>query len=200
MKYKELFVRSYARSGSNFIINNTFAINNNITIHKSPWWELEKQNLNSVTVTVLRDPREVIVSDIAMSMYDVYSGTDDLKKINYDHSIFSFQEYMNLLKKNINNVIPFTFEQITKNSEQSFKIFLNQCGHKENFKFPNVEIKEKISFNQLMKKKQIFLPSSKSLDIYTDIKDYVDNNKILDCLVNEYKECIDVIYKRQLDF
>jgi hypothetical protein len=107
---------------------------------------------------------------------------------------------MYLLKKNMYHVIPFTFEQITENPEKSFSIFLGECGHKDNFYFPNVEINEKDLINEAMNKKQTFLPSSKSLDLYLDIQEYVKSSGVLDVLVEEYTRCKYAIYMRQLEF
>lgn len=200
MEYKQLFVRSYARSASNFIIYNVASICPKIVMHKSPWWEMDKKTTNSVTVAVLRNPKDAIVSDIAMSIKENNLKAEDVNLINYDHSINSFKNYIKILMENIYDVVPFTFEQITENPEKSFSVFLNSCGYTDDFYFPNIQIKEKQTINELMNKKQMFLPSSKSLNIYNSIEEYVNNNKILDDLDDDYKKCMYAIYMRQLDF
>ncbi len=199
MKYKDLFVKSYARSASNFIIYNTAQIVTNINIHKKSWQELDKDIYNSVTVSILRDPRDAIISDISMSIFDMQYDIDQVIKLDYQKSIDSFKEYIALLNKNINRIIPFTFEQITENSKETFKIFLQECGYHEDFNFPNAKIKQKNLNNKLMNKRQIFLPSSKNLEIYSKISNYI-NNDIFNSVSDEYNECKLNIYKRQLDF
>ena len=200
MQNKDLFVKSYARSASNFIIYNTAQIAPNINIYKRSWRELDKDTNNSVTVSILRDPKDAIISDISMSVFDMQYNIDEIVKLDYQKSIDSFKEYMASLNKNINNLIPFTFEQITENSKETFKIFLQKCGHHQDFDFPNVKIKQKILNNELMNKQQIFLPSSKNLDTYVKISNYINNNNIFKSVVDEYNECKLHIYKRQLDF
>lgn len=199
MKYKNLFVKSYARSASNFIIYNTAQIIPSINIHKKSWQELDKDIHNSVTVSILRNPKDAIISDISMSISDMQYSIDQIVKLDYQRSTNSFKEYIALLNKNINRVIPFTFEQITENSKETFKIFLQECGHYEDFNFPNAKIKQKILNNELMNKRQIFLPSSKNLEIYGKISNYI-NSDIFNSVLDEYNECKLNIYKRQLDF
>ena len=200
MYYKDLFVRSYARSASNFIIYNASHIAPDLNIHKGTWRELNKNINNHVTVSVLRNPKDSIVSDISMSVFDMKYDTEQIAQLNYQKSIDAFREYIILLNKNINNIIPFTFEQITKNPEKTFKVFLQECGYKKNFSFPNVEIKQKILNNEIMNKKQIFLPSSKHLNIYNKMLNYINNDNNFKSIVNEYDECKLNIYARQLDF
>jgi hypothetical protein len=200
MQYKELFVRSYARSATNFIIHNVASICPKIIIHKSPWWEMDKKDFNAVTITVLRNPKDAIVSDIAMSLNDSSKEKLDVDLINYEYSINNFKNYITVLRKNINNIIPFTFEQITENPKKSFSVFLNSCGYEDDFYFSDVQIQQKQSINELMNKKQIFFPSSKPLNLYQSIEKYVTDNNILDSLNDDYKECMYAIYKRQLDF
>ena len=200
MQYKELFIRSYARSATNFIMYNTASICPKIVMHKSPWWEMDKKTANSVIVTVLRNPKDAIVSDIAMSMNDQNLKINNIGLINYDYSINDFRNYIKVLQKNMHEIIPFTFEQITENPKKSFSIFLSNCGYDNDFDFPDVKIKEKRSINKLTNKQQMFLPSSKPLNFYQSIEKYVNDNNILDSLNNDYKECLYAIYKRQLDF
>jgi hypothetical protein len=200
MQYKDLFVKSYARSASNFIIYNTAQVAPSINIHKRSWRELDKNTNDSVTVSILRDPKDAIISDISMSVFDMQYNIDQIVKLDYQISIDSFKEYMVLLNKNINNIVPFTFEQITENPKETFKIFLQKCGHNQDFDFPNVKIKEKVLNNELMNKKQIFLPSSKNLETYTKISNYISSNNIFKSVVNDYNKCKLNIYKRQLDF
>jgi hypothetical protein len=134
-----------------------------------------------------------------MSVFDMGYSIEQIMQLNYHKSIDSFKEYIALLNKNINRIIPFTFEQITENSKETFKIFLQECGHHEDFNFPNAKIKQKNLNNKLMNKRQIFLPSSKNLEIYSKILNYI-NNDIFNSVSDEYNECKLNIYKRQLDF
>ena len=199
MHYKDLFVRSYARSASNFIIYNTAQIAPDMNIHKGTWRELDKNINNCVTVSVLRNPKDAIVSDISMSVFDMGYSIEQIMQLNYQKSIDAFKEYILLLNKNIKNIIPFTFEQVTENPEKTFKMFLQECGYNKEFNFPNVEIKQKMLNNEIMNKKQIFLPSSKHLDIYDEMLNYINNNTFKS-IVNDYNECKLNIYARQLDF
>jgi hypothetical protein len=198
MHYKDLFVRSYARSASNFIIYNTAQIAPDMNIHKGTWRELDKNINNCVTVSVLRNPKDAIVSDISMSVFDMGYSIEQIMQLNYQKSIDAFKEYILLLNKNIKNIIPFTFEQVTENPEKTFKMFLQECGYNKEFSFPNVEIKQKMLNNEIMNKKQIFLPSSKHLDIYDEMLNYINNNTFKS-IVNDYNECKLNIYARQLD-
>jgi hypothetical protein len=200
MQYKKLFVRSYARSASNFIVYNTGSIVPGMNIYKSPWWELGKNIDNSVTVSVLRNPKDAIVSDISMSIFDMGYNMDQLVQLDYQRSINTFREYVNLLNKNINNIIPFTFEQVTENPEKTFKVFLQECGYYKEFKFPYTKIEQKTLNNEMMNKKQVFLPSSKHLKIYQEMSNYIDNSDIFKTILDEYDECKSHIYIRQLDF
>jgi hypothetical protein len=197
MEYKQLFIRSYARSASNFIVNNVAVINPKMIIHKSPWWKMEKQRENSVVVSVLRNPKDVIVSDISMGLQDMMYSKEELEKIDYSKSIEDFKKYMLLMVDNIENIMPFTFEQITENPKKSFSVFLNSCGYKEDFMFPDVKAEKMLRFNYAQNKNMYVFPTSKSLDSYDILYNSISG---LDELINIYEECRYAIYKRQLDF
>jgi len=197
MTYKQLFVRSYARSASNFIVNNVAVINPKMIIHKSPWWKIDKEVENSVVISVLRNPKDVIVSDIAMGLQDKKYSKEDLEQIDHSKSIEDFKKYMLLMVDNIENIVPFTFEQITENPKKSFSIFLNYCGYKEDFIFPDVKVEKMLRFNYAQNKNMYVFPTSKDLSSYDILYNSISG---LDELINIYEESRYAIYKRQLDF
>jgi hypothetical protein len=200
MSYKNLNVLSYARSASNFIVYNSLSICPEININKESWHNLDRLNKDNVYVSVLRNPSEAIVSDLAMSLNDTITNISDVYSLDYSVSINSFKMYIDLLNKNIDNIMPFTFEQITENPEKSFRLFLGSCGYREEFNFPDIEIKEKTVFNSSMKKTQKFIPTSKFLQIYNEIREYTEAKDIFVNLIKDYNECKYNIYFRQLDF
>jgi hypothetical protein len=200
MKYNKLVVRSYARSASNFIEHNTIAINNEIPVEKSYWGDIDKKNNNEVIISVLRDPKEAIISDLSMSLGNQDLNKDCYPEIDFGWSINNFKEYLNLLNDNINNILPFTFDQITTDSKTNFKIFLSECGYLEDFIFPNVKINKKIVINTNNNKRQFFFPTSKNLNIYDHIAKSKNIEILFKPIQNDYKDTLANIYKRQLDF
>jgi hypothetical protein len=200
VKYKDLYIKSYARSASNFIMYNCLSIEPQIKVNKSLWANLGQDLDNSVTVTVLRNPIESIVSNAAMSFTNNGIENVNFKDIDYSFYINDFKNYIDLVLKNINIVIPFTFKQIIYEPKKSFNIFLNECGYYEDFVFPFVEIKEKNVLNLNNNKKQKFFPTSKNLKIYKDIELAVNESEDLKNLYEYYDYCKNKIYRRQLDF
>jgi hypothetical protein len=200
MKYNKLVVRSYARSASNFIVHNTIAINNEIPVEKSSWGDIDKKNNNEVIISVLRDPKEAIISDLSMSFGNQDLNKDCYPEIDFGWSINNFKEYLNLLNDNINNILPFTFDQITTDSKTNFKIFLSECGYLEDFIFPNVKINKEIVINTNNNKRQFFFPTSKNLNIYDHIAKSKNIEILFKPIQNDYKDTLANIYKRQLDF
>lgn len=200
MKYKRLVIRSYARSASNFIVHNTLAIDNEIPVEKSYWGDIDKQKVDQVLISVLRDPKEAIISDLSMSLGDNFLDNNSSPEIYFDSSINNFKKYLELLNNNIDKIFPFTFDQIIKDPKTNFSIFLSACGYKKDFIFPNVKINKRMVNNKNSNEKQLFLPTSKNLQIYKHIINNNDIDSIFLSLQNDYNITLSNIYKRQLDF
>jgi hypothetical protein len=198
-KKTKLVINSQPRSGSNFLINEilgTLSIKD-IEIYHTHTPELFKDRRYN-QVAIVRDPIESLISLCAMFRFfekipltaDI-DATDipgihrfQVEKTNINIQINFLKNFLNNLNDNFENILTFTFEDVTKNTENVIKKISNkyEINFKNKINLDN-EFYDNINRN--------FLKSSKNLKHYEILKNNIHMHKEeIDDLYTIYNECL----------
>lgn len=160
-------IKSYARSGTNFILEN---IKDYANVKKDHWSsEIDNSCLN---VYVIRKPEDCISSNISMTFQDVELQDDQMPTI-VKNEINNYINFLKTVYKNKNSALIINFEDLSYRPYDTLKKILDLSGLKENFIFKNIKVKDKKVFNYNSGKFQLFFATSQKNKNYKKIKELV---------------------------
>lgn len=198
-KKTKLIVNAQPRSASNFLINQVVK---NMRIKDIEIFHTHRpelfENKEYQQICIIRDPAESLISLCAMFKFfekiplSAPIDAEDIpgihkfqvEKGNVKKQIKFLEDFLTSLNKNLNNVLLFSFEDVTKNTENVLK----QISNKYNIEFKNnVDLDTKVYDNFSRQ----FLKSSKDLKHYSSIKDNISKyKKEIDNLYEIYNNCL----------
>jgi hypothetical protein len=173
---------------------------------------------NTLQTTILRKPDEIIPSN-ATKMYGGF-GPNRFNGITMPHEIDGaltiegiingqarqYLEWTKAINKNINKIIPFTFEQITLDIKTVCNYFIKYYNidniDASNFDIQKMMEQADIDIHQAHKTAKEYnnaLPVIKKPDIYNETKSILQSNELYLSINNEYARTLENIKNRQLD-
>ncbi len=164
---------------------------------------------NVTQTTILRDPLDLMPSIITKSMSglgnSIIGGVPQPHEYNYVSLerliIEQFNVYKNYsygIEKNIKNLKPFTFEQVTTDIEYVIKHLLNTKADNKDIDRLKESAKERIWTHK--KEEESFnnaVPIDKKPDVYYKVKDMILNNTEFDEIQKIYEDSKSLILDEQ---
>jgi len=187
-------IKNFPRSGTTYLRQN-LTTNNFLVIKKK--WDVERNIKQPNPVTVLRSPKDCIVSNIVMSQLE---GTDkDLLSRGFIGQTKRYDSFLDSLILDIDNRTTYTFDQLENNPKKVLESIsdIYSLGLVENFKFLNqIPIKQYV-LNYRTDKMNLFLPSSKTEDSYNSTLNEFENSVDLSDINEKYDALIKLIINKQ---
>jgi hypothetical protein len=173
---------------------------------------------NTLQTTILRKPDEIIPSN-ATKMYGGF-GSNRFDGITLPHEIDGtltidamingqikqYLEWMRAINKNINKIIPFTFEQVTLDIKTVCNYFIKYYNINDVdasiFDIQKMIDEANINIHQVHKTSKEYnnaLPVVKKPDIYNEAKSMLQSKERYSKLNDEYSKTLENIKNRQLD-
>jgi hypothetical protein len=187
-------IKNFPRSGTTYLRQN-LTTNNFLVIKKK--WDVERNIKQPDPVTVLRNPKDCIVSNIVMSQLE---GTDkDLLSRGFIGQTKRYDSFLDSLILDIDNRTTYTFDQLENNPEKVLESIsdIYSLGLVENFKFLNEIPTKQYVFNYRTDKMNLFLPSSKTEDSYNNTLNEFENSVDLSDIDEKYDALIKIIINKQ---
>jgi hypothetical protein len=187
-------IKNFPRSGTTYLRQN-LTTNNFLVIKKK--WDVERNIKQPNPVTVLRNPKDCIVSNIVMSQLE---GTDkDLLSRGFIGQTKRYDSFLDSLILDIDNRTTYTFDQLENNPEKVLESIsdIYSLGLVENFKFLNEIPTKQYVFNYRTDKMNLFLPSSKTEDSYNNTLNEFENSVDLSDIDEKYDALIKLIINKQ---
>ena len=187
-------IKNFPRSGTTYLRQN-LTTNNFLVIKKK--WDVERNIKQPNPVTVLRNPKDCIVSNIVMSQLE---GTDkDLLSRGFIGQTKRYDSFLDSLILDIDNRTTYTIDQLENNPEKVLKSIsdIYSLGLVENFKFLNEIPTKQYVFNYRTDKMNLFLPSSKTEDSYNNTLNEFENSVDLSDIDEKYDALIKLIINKQ---
>lgn len=171
---------------------------------------------NAIQTTILRKPQEIIPSVVTKTMGGI-GGTTTVgvampheynEKLNINglitHQFSVYKRWVDGLVENIDNLFPFTFEQVTTDIEFTTRSILDNFDI-EYYLYDNSELPElldKLSSQIRVHDKGDIgynnaIPVEKKPDIYYEALEVTKNHTLLDAAINIYGDAVEKIKKRQ---
>lgn len=171
---------------------------------------------NAIQTTILRDPATIIPSIVTKTMGGLgttvtagipmpheYNGKLQLENL-ITHQFTVYKRWVDGLLENIDNLMPFTFEQVTKDIEFCIISILDNFDI-EYYAYSNDELPEMI--NKLAEKIRVHdkgdpgynnaLPVERKPDVYYEAVEIVNNHKLIKNAIARYEDAVEKIYNRQ---
>lgn len=171
---------------------------------------------NVIQTTILRDPASIIPSIVTKTMGGLGSTTTvgvamphehmgklELKNL-ITHQFSVYKRWVDGITNNIDNLMPFTFEQITTDIEFCTRSILDNFDI-DYYLYSNDEIPELIE--KVQKQIKIHdkgdvgynnaIPVEKKPDVYYEAVDIINSHKFLPAAMDLYSSAVKKIYKRQ---
>jgi hypothetical protein len=173
---------------------------------------------NTLQTTILRKPDEIIPSN-ATKMYGGF-GSNRFNGITMPHEmdgaftidamingqVRQYLEWTKAINKNINKIIPFTFEQVTLDIKTVCDYFIKYYNINDVdasiFDIQKMIDEANINIHQAHKTAKEYnnaLPVVKKPDIYNEAKLMLQENELYSKLNDEYAKTLENIKNRQLD-
>lgn len=173
---------------------------------------------NTLQTTILRKPDEIIPSN-ATKMYGGF-GSNRFNGITMPHEmdgaftidamingqVRQYLEWTKAINKNINKVIPFTFEQVTLDIKTVCNYFIKYYNINDVdasiFDIQKMIDEANINIHQAHKTAKEYnnaLPVVKKPDIYNEAKSMLQSNELYSKLNDEYSKTLENIKNKQLD-
>jgi hypothetical protein len=187
-------IKNFPRSGTTYLRQN-LTTNNFLVIKKK--WDVERNIKQPNPVTVLRNPKDCIVSNIVMSQLE---GTDkDLLSRGFIGQTKRYDSFLDSLILDIDNRTTYTFDQLENNPEKVLESIsdIYSLGLVENFKFLNQIPTKQYVLNYRTDKINLFLPSSKTEDSYNNTLNEFENSVDLSDINEKYDALIKLIINKQ---
>ncbi len=164
-------IKSFPRSGTTYIKQN-LVLNNFIVIKKK--WDTDHNKNQPLPVTILRNPRDCVASNIAMLNLKNSSRSDVGGLVL--GQIKQYDLFLNSLMTDIENRLPYTFTQLENNSKEVLESIsrIHSTELSDEFIFANKIPVKRYVINYNTNKVDLFLPSSKSQKIYSDVLNIFD--------------------------
>lgn len=170
------------------------------------------------SVCIVRNPEDSIISHLTQSFYDSLYYKDNIDNFvlngwklveNASRIIEDWQTGYSLIRENINEVIPFTFEQLISQPKKVIDIIAKESGYTKDYVFNNVlpqdaektDPKETKKENMVSNntRKGFYLQTSKSAPFYNQIKEALQNRPFLNSAYEEYNLLLTYIKNRQIN-
>lgn len=200
MMIKDICIQSAPRSANTYLLYNLKDIDYRLEVRKTTKvHDFTFPNPDSVFVSILRNPYDAAISNATMSL----NGTSETLTGGHFQSLIvniikEFDLFLDYLEKNINSIIPFTFEQIENNPEKVIDFILKETGYNEEYKFNNIVPEDKditlIYENTVIQRK--FLSTSKSIGLYDVLKNNTEVTNF-DLINEKYQNTLAIVKKRQ---
>ena len=187
-------IKNFPRSGATYLRQN-LTTNNFLVIKKK--WDVERNIKQPNPVTVLRNPKDCIVSNIVMSQLE---GTDkDLLSRGFIGQTKRYDSFLDSLILDIDNRTTYTFDQLENNPEKVLESIsdIYSLGLVENFKFLNEIPTKQYVFNYRTDEMNLFLPSSKTEKSYDDVLDLFEQMVDLSDVNKKYEDIKGIILNKQ---
>lgn len=165
-------IKSFPRSGTTYIKQN-LVLNNFIVIKKK--WDVEHNANQPLPITILRNPRDCVASNIAMLDLRRLSESDISNLVV--GQIKKYDIFLNSLISDIDNRIPYTFSQLENNPKEVLESIneMHSVDKASTFVFANKIPVKRYVINYNTDKVDLFLPSSKNEKSYNDVLSMFDN-------------------------
>lgn len=194
---KKINIYSYPRSARTFLYKNLIQYADKEKIKKYHFFDSLFFNKNETNVIILRNPKDAILSMLVME-YKMLTKTNKKTVINHFQLENNLKYWFNLYKdqidnykKNIDNIIPFTFEEIINDVNDCINIILINSGYdlpqKHNTVYPNNG-----DYNNA------FLKTSKIYKEYKNFEKQIDKN-YFDSLNLIYEEILNIIKNKKIN-
>jgi hypothetical protein len=189
-------IKNFPRSGTTYLRQN-LTINNFLVVKKN--WNVEKNINQPNPVTVLRNPKDCIVSNIVMS--PLRGEDSDTILRGFIGQTNEYNMFLDSLMLDIDNRTTYTFDQLENSPKKVFESInkIYSLGLVENFNFLNQIPSRNIVFNYRMDKVELFLPSSKTEKNYNIILSEFEKAVDLSIVNDKYEALIKIIKNRQKD-
>jgi hypothetical protein len=144
---KNINIYSYPRSGRTFLYKNLIQYADEDKIKKYHFFDSLFFNKNETNVIILRNPKDAILSMLVME-YQMLTKKNKNTVSNHfqlenNLKFWSdiYKDHMDTYKQNIDNIISFTFEEITNDVNNCINTILTNSEHdlpkKYNIVYPN---------------------------------------------------------------
>jgi|694.fasta_scaffold152150_3 hypothetical protein len=160
---------------------------------------------NAIQTTILRKPEEIIPSNLSKlfaGFGNNYSGNiihahevdnEFLNLTDMTHQqIYQYQVWLNAINRNLDRIVPFTFEQITQNPDYICKYFIEYYNLNdiilENLNFNDLLLDAKSNIKQHIKIQQNYsnaFPVNAKPEFYYESKTFLLNHE-------KYQEILDL--------
>jgi hypothetical protein len=187
-------IKSFPRSGTTYVRQN-LVLNNFVVIKKK--WDGEPNPNQPAPITILRNVKDCLVSNIAMSSLK-NTDSDTITRLVVGQ-INSYDAFLDSLILDIDNRVPYTFSQLENNSKKVLESInsIYSLGLVENFVFANKIPAKKYIINYNTNKVEIFLPSSKLEKNYNNIVEAFEEAVDTSRLNETYLMIEDMILNKQ---
>ena len=189
-------IKNFPRSGTTYLRQN-LKINNFFVVKKK--WNVERNINQPNPVTVLRNPKDCIVSNIVMSPL---KGKDsDIILKGFIGQTNEYNMFLDSLLLDIDNRTTYTFDQLENNPKEVLESInkIYSLGLVKNFNFLNKIPPRNIVFNYRMDKIELFLPSSKTEKNYNITLNEFERAVDLSSINDKYEALIKIIKNKQKD-
>lgn len=189
-------IKNFPRSGTTYLRQN-LTINNFFVVKKK--WNVERNINQPNPVTVLRNPKDCIVSNIVMSPL---KGKDsDIILKGFIGQTNEYNMFLDSLLLDIDNRTTYTFDQLENNPKEVLESInkIYSLGLVKNFNFLNKIPPRSIVFNYRMDKIELFLPSSKTEKNYNITLNEFERAVDLSSINDKYEALIKIIKNKQKD-
>jgi len=187
-------IKNFPRSGTTYLRQN-LTTNNFLVIKKK--WDVERNINQPSPVTILRNPKDCIVSNIVMSQL---KGKDkDLLSRGFIGQTKQYSSFLDSLLLDIDNRTTYTFDQLENNPKGLLESIseIYSLGLIENFVFSNQMPPEKYVLNYRTDEIDLFLPSSKTEKGYNDVLDLFEQAVDLSDVNKKYEDLKGIILNKQ---
>jgi hypothetical protein len=187
-------IKNFPRSGTTYLRQN-LTTNNFLVIKKK--WDVERNINQPNPVTVLRNPKDCIVSNIVMSQLE---GTDkDLLSRGFIGQTKRYDSFLDSLILDIDNRTTYTFDQLENNPKKVLESIgeIYSLGLVKQFKFLNQIPTKQYVLNYRTDEMNLFLPSSKTEDSYNSTLNEFENSVDLSDINEKYDDLVKIIINKQ---
>jgi hypothetical protein len=187
-------IKSFPRSGTTYI-NQNLVLNNFIVIKKA--WEIEHNPNQPKPITVLRNLKDCVVSNVAMFDLKGMEKNEIIGEIIVQ--INKYDLFLDSLSLDMHNRTAYTFNQLEKEPQKVLESINNiySLGLVEDFVFANKIPTKKYVFNHRSEKVNLFLPSSKEAKKYDEVLGIYEEMVELSDINDKYEALAEIIIKNQ---
>jgi hypothetical protein len=187
-------IKSFPRSGTTYLRQNL--TNNNFLVVKKKW-DVERNINQPNPVTVLRNPKDCIVSNIVMSQ--LKSKKNDIVSRGFIGQTKQYGLFIDSLLLDIDNRVTYTFDQLENNPKELLESInkIYSLDIVPNFVFSNEMPPKKYVLNYRTDEIDLFLPSSKTEENYNDVLNLFEEMVDLSELNKKYEYASSLILDKQ---